>query len=381
MIRRVIYFLIVTLILGGLAGAIGFYAFDFKPKMLVKIITGTPRPPETVSAEAAITESWQPQIAAIGTLAATEGIDIAPQVGGVVQKVEFDSGQSVKKGQLLLVLNSDTEQADKRSLQAQLDNANVNLDRRDVLVSKGVAPRNDLDSLRTQTLTLQASIDRLQAQIEQKSIYAPWDGMIGLRNVSLGGYLPPGKSIAWLQKTDPIYVDFTVTEADLARVEPGMPVVAKFKAWPDATFTGKVTTRDTRVSDQSRMITVRAELANPDGRLLPGMYADVLVQSGAPQQVTTVPLTALTFSLYGDNVLVATPDADPAAAKLNPPQFKIERRFVKVGDVRDDRIQVISGIQPGDQVITGGQNKIDQGSKVVINNSIALKAPDANTLQ
>ena len=380
MIRRIFYFLLVTILFGGLAGAIAFYAFDFKPKMLATVILGSPRPPETVSAEAVRSETWQPQVSAIGTLTAVDGIDITPQVGGVVKDIKFDSGQDVKKGDLLVVLDTDTEVADMRSLEAQLANAETELKRKETLAANGISPRAALDTSRTLAETLRANIEKLKAQIAQKTIYAPWDGRLGLREISLGSYLAPGQKMVWLQKIDPIYADFTVTELDYARIAKGLPVATRFNAWPNEAFKGEIETIDPRTSGESRMITVRARIANPEGKLLPGMYADVLVDEGKPEQVVTVPQTALTFSLYGDNVLVVVP-ATKLDPKAKPEELAIERRFVKAGQVREGRVQILSGLQPGDQVVTAGQNKIDQGSKVVINNSIALKAQESTTIQ
>ncbi len=380
MIRRTIYFLLATIVLGGLAGGIAFYAFDFKPKFLAEVISGAPRPPVTVSAEKATTDSWQSQTGGIGSLTALEGIEVAPQVGGVVREITFDSGQDVKKGQLLLVLDTDTDQADLRSFEAQLANAKIDLARKQTLVQKGVAPRNDIDALKTQTETLSASIDKTKAMIAQKSIYAPWDGKLGLREVSLGSFVAPGQKLVWLQKTDPIYVDFTVTEADYSKVQPKQSVAAQFNAWPGEKFEGEIVTNSGRLSDASRLLTVRAKIANPDGKLLPGMYANVLVITGAPQQVTTVPQTAVLFSLYGDNVYVVVP-ATKIDPKAKAEELAVERRFIKVGDIRDGRVQIMDGLEAGAQVVTSGQNKIDQGTKIVINNSVALKAQNTGTLQ
>lgn len=380
MIRRIFYFLLVTIVLGGLAGAIGYYAFDFKPKMLATIIMGSPRPPETVSAEPARTDTWQPQIAGIGTLTAFEGIDITPQVGGVVKEINFESGQDVKKGQLLVKLDIATEEADMRSIASQLANAETELARKEALVAKGISPRAEIDNLRTTRDTLQASMDRLRAVVAQKFIYAPWDGRVGLREISIGSYLAPGQKIVWLQKIDPIYADFTVTEADYGRIRAGLKVTGSFSAYPDETFSGEIMTTDSRVSDTSRMITVRASFANPDRKLVPGMYANVLVDSGEPQKVVTVPQTAVTYSLYGDNVFVVVP-ATKVDPKAKPEELAIERRFVKAGSARDGRVEIMSGLAEGDKVVTAGHNKIDQGSKVVIDNSIALKLQDTSTIQ
>lgn len=380
MIRRIFYFLLVTVLLGGLAGGIAWYAFEFKPKMFATIILGSPRPPETVSAEAVRMDDWQPQVAGIGTLTAVDGINITPQVGGVVKEIKFDSGQNVKKGDLLVVLDTDTEVADMHSLEAQLANAETELTRKETLAAKGISPRAELDGLRTQVETFKASIERLKALIAQKNIYAPWDGRVGLRDISIGSYLAPGQKIVWLQKVDPIYADFAVTELDYARISKGLPVTARFNAWPDETFEGEIEFADSRTSSDSRMITMRAKIANPDGKLLPGMYADVLVDEGKPLQVMTVPQTAVTFSLYGDNVFVVVP-ATKVDPKAKAEELAIERRFVKAGQVRDGRVEIVSGLKMGDQVVTAGQNKIDQGSKVLINNSITLKAQDSTTIQ
>ena len=381
MIRRILYLLLSTVILGGLGGAIAFYAFDFKPKMLAEVILGAPVPPETVSAEAARTDTWQPQISGIGTLTAFQGIDITPQVGGIVTEVNFVSGEDLPKGKLLVKLDAQTEEADMRSILAELANTDMDLIRREALAAKGVVARTELDSLKTRKRVLEATLDRRRAEIAQKFIYAPWDGRVGLKDIALGSYLAPGQKIVWLQKIDPVYVDFTVPETDYGRIALGQKVTAIFNAYPGESFTGRIATTDARVSDTSRMITVRAEIANPDKKLVPGMYASVLIDAGATEQVITVPQTAVTFSLYGDNVFVVNTVKATDKDGKEIEERVIERRFVKTGPVREGRVAIESGLKPGDQVVTAGQNKIDQGSKVVIDNSIALKLRDTNTIQ
>lgn len=381
MIRRILYLLLVTVILGGLGGAIAFYAFQFKPKMLAEVIMGAPRPPETVSAEEARADRWQPRIEGIGTLTAFQGIEITPQVGGIVTGIGFESGQDVAKGTLLVKLDTATEEADMRSIAAELANTTSELARRESLAAKGVVARTELDTLSTRKRVLEATLDRRRAEVAQKFVYAPWDGRVGLKSVALGSYVAPGQSIVWLQKIDPIYADFTVTEADYGRISPGQKVTARFNAYPGEIFSGTIVTTDARVSDTNRMITVRAELANPDKTLVPGMYASVLVDAGEAEEVVTVPQTAVTFSLYGDNVFVVNAVKAKDKDGKDIEELVIERRFVKTGPVREGRVAIASGLKPGDKVVTAGQNKIDQGSKVVIDNSIALKPMDANTLQ
>ena len=380
MIRRTLYILLSTVILGGLGAGIYYWSHIGLPAVIADAVMNSPRPAETVSAEEARTDSWQPQISGIGTLTAFEGIDITPQVGGVVKEINFQSGQSVKKGTLLIKLDIATEEADMRSLTAQLINAETDLARKEALAKKGISPRSELDGLRTTRDTLQASIDRLRAVVAQKFIYAPWDGRVGLKDIALGSFLAPGQKIVWLQKIDPIYADFNVTEADYGRISEGQKITASFNAYPGKSFEGRIITTDARMSDTSRSIKVRAEIANADGKLVPGMYADVLVDSGVPVSVVTVPQTAVTFSLYGDNVFVVVP-ARKSDPKAKDEELAIERRFVKAGTIRGGRVAIESGLAPGDKVVTAGHNKIDQGSKVVIDNSVALKLQDSSTLQ
>ena len=381
MIRRILYFLLVTVLLGGLAGAIAFYAFDFKPKMLATVILGAPQPPQTISAEPARTDRWQPQIAGIGTVTAFQGIDITPKVGGVVTDVHFESGQDVKAGTLLVKLDTGTEEADIRSIEAELANTETELKRREGLVSKGVVAITELDSIKTKQRVLQATLDRRKAEFAQKFIYAPWDGRLGLRDIAVGSYIGPGQKIVWLQKIDPVFVDFSVTEADYARVKEGEKVTVTLNAYPDESFTGRIVTTDARLSETNRMVMVRAEIANADMKLVPGMYANVLVDVGAPETVVTVPQTAVTYSLYGDNIFVVNATKVKDKDGKDVEELIVERRFVKAGPVRDGRVSIVSGIKDGDQVVTAGQNKIDQGSKVVIDNSIALKLQDTSTIQ
>jgi membrane fusion protein (multidrug efflux system) len=185
--------------------------------------------------------------------------------------------------------------------------------------------------------------------------------------------------VVWMQSVDPIFADFTVTEADFGKIKIGQEVSAKVSTYPGEAFKGKVRTTDARVSESSRMVTVRAEMENPDGRLVPGMYADVTVTVGEPEPVVTIAQTAVTYSLYGDSVfaVIKAKNPDPNAKE---PDLEVERRFVKLGRVRDGRVNVIDGVKPGDQVVIAGQNKVDQGSKVRIDNSIALNLTvDRNT--
>ncbi|MGE3832252.1 MAG: efflux RND transporter periplasmic adaptor subunit, partial [Parvibaculaceae bacterium] len=268
MLRRIIYMFIVLLVLGGLGGAIAYYAFDFKPNMIATVIKAAPKPVETISAEDARTDSWEPQVSAIGTLTAVNGMEVAPQVGGVVKELFFDSGQLVKKGEKLIQLDTDTDEADLRNMKAQLTNAEEELARREKTFKSGYTAKADLQTAQALRDQLKASVERIEALIAQKSVYAPWDGKVGLRDIAVGKYVAPGQTIVWLQTVDPIYADFTITETEFGRVKIGQKVTAKFSAYPDQVFNGEVMTTDARMSAQSRTITVRAKIDNADGRLV-----------------------------------------------------------------------------------------------------------------
>src|SRR5262245_21708960 len=203
MLRRIIYFILVIVLLGGLGGAIAWYAFDFKPKMIAGFIMAAPKPVETISAEEARQDQWEPQVGAIGTLTAVNGIEIAPQVGGIVKELLFDSGDLVKKGQKLIQLDTDTEEADLKNFRVQLDNAQTDFDRREKVFNKGFASKSDLDNARMLRDRLNADVQRTEALIAQKSIYAPWDGRLGLRDVSVGKFVAAGQNVVWMQSVDP----------------------------------------------------------------------------------------------------------------------------------------------------------------------------------
>jgi membrane fusion protein (multidrug efflux system) len=380
MLRRIIYFFLVTVIFGGFAAAIAWYAFDFKPKMIAGIIMSSPPPVETISAEAAREDSWQPQILALGTLTAVNGIDVTPEVGGVIEELYFESGQKVKKGDKLVQLDTDTLEADLRNFEVQFGNAQTELERRKKIFDKGFAAKADLDAATMLRDRLQANIERTKAEIAQKSVYAPWDGTLGLRKIAVGKYVAAGDPLVWLQSVDPIYVDFTVTEVDFGRLKPGLQINATFTAYPNEQFRGEIATTDAKIDESSRMITVRGTLANPGARLVPGMYASVAVDAGDAQKVVTVAQTAVSYSLYGDSVFVLVAPKEKAGEGKDE-VFDIERRFVKVGPMRDGRIQIADGLKSGDRVVVAGQNKIDQGSKVRVDNSVALNAPADRSTQ
>jgi membrane fusion protein (multidrug efflux system) len=384
-VKRFLAFVFVLVLLCGLIGGISYFQFLVKPQM-IKTIIGNMKPPvSSVAVAQAQPESWIRRIPAIGTFKAVQGIDVAPQVGGVVQSIRFESGQEVAKGTLLVEIDSSTEQADLKSGMAQMKNADLALNRQQELISGGNTSRSSVDAAQATRDVAAASVDRAKAIIAQKTLMAPFPGRLGIRKVDVGQYVSPGTPLVTLTQLDPIFVDFPVPEQALSAVAAGQQVEAAVDGFPNDTFKGTIRSLDSRVSQDSRSATVRAEIRNPDKRLLPGMFASIAVLAGAPREVVTVPKTAVTFSLYGDSVYVVkpapkpdTPGAAQAAASdapLDPnADLVVERRFVRTGETRSERLEVLEGLKAGDTVVAQGQIKLMPDAHVKIDPNGGLPA-------
>lgn len=365
--RRAFALFFVFVLFAGLVGGLGYFQFVFKPQMIKGIISKMPQPTQTVSTIEARPERWEPRLPAIGTLRAVAGIDVAPQVGGVIKSLNFDRGQDVEKGATLAQLDDSVEQADLRSNLAALKVADTNLDRQKNLITGGNTARATLDQAQATRDTAAAAVERSKAIIAQKIILAPFSGRIGLRKGDIGQYVAPGASIANLQQLDPIYVDFPMPEQNLSAMKVGADVEIIVDAFPNKTFKGIIRAIDARVSSDTRNVLIRGEIPNPDKSLLPGMFANVSVAAGDTRDVVTIPRTGVSFSLYGDTIFVAKPAADAQMAS-------IERRVVKVGDAREDRVAILDGLRAGEKIVSEGQLKLQPGMNVRVDNSGALPA-------
>ncbi len=379
-LKRALAFILVLIVLGGLVGGLSYFQFVFKPQMVKQFIAGMKPPASAVAVARAETQSWTGQVRAIGTFKPVQGIDIAPQVGGIVQAIHFDSSQEVDKGAVLVEIDPSTERADLASGMAQMRNADLSLTRQKELVTGGNTSRATVDQAQATRDTAAATVDRARAIIAQKTLVAPFPGRLGIRKVDVGQYVSPGTPLVSLTQLDPIYVDFTVPEQTLASIRVGQKADIGVDGFADR-FAGAVTSVDSRVSQDSRSVVVRAQVANPDKKLLPGMFANVAVLSGDPRDVVTVPRTAVTFSLYGDSVLVVKPapapagsapvgaaqaaEAPSASLDLNA-DLVVEQRFVRMGDVRGDRVSILDGLKAGDTVVSEGQVKLMPGAHVTV---------------
>lgn len=379
MIKR---FLIALIIVGVFIGGLAWFKLFFMPKMIQEFLSSQVPPPAVITAEPTKTEEWVERLPAIGTLIPSQGVEVAAQVAGLVAEIGFESGQDVEKGTKLVQFDISVEQADLASAAAILKEADISFKRQADLLTKSVTSEANVDTARAKRDSAEASLDRIKALIGQKTILAPFSGRLGIRHVELGQYISPGLSMVTLQALDPVWVDFPMPEQNVGKLRVGQVLDLTVDAFPGHVFAGTVTSLDARVSQETRTLLVRGTLPNPDRTLLPGMFANVAVLSGEPQKLVTVPRTAVTYSLYGDSVYVLKPkEGQPAPAKPEDTVYAVERRFIKSGQVRGERVAITSGLTEGEQVVTGGQVKLTNGTLVRVDNSQALVPPAIRPLQ
>lgn len=369
--RMLIMLAVVVLIVLALGG---YKAFSIYQQIQM---FSAPRPPITVAAALAEERQWQERLPAVGSLKALQGVELSLEVEGIVKSLHFDSGQKVKAGQLLLQLNDDQESALLGTAQADLGLAKVDFGRGSQLVGDSAISRGEYDRLTAQYRRNQAVVDQLKASKTKKSISAPFSGTIGIRQVDVGEYLPSGTVIATLQDISSLYVDFSIPEQSLPKISLGQEVLISVAAFPDQTFKASISATNPKVDDATRNVLIRATLANPDSKLLPGMFANVQVLLPNPRNEVVVPQSAVTYTLYGNSVYVAAPKKAENGEAQNDAQGKpaliAERRFVTTGEHRDGLVVISKGLKAGEQVVTAGQLKLTQGADIAVSPDKTLK--------
>lgn len=368
MIRRMILMLVV---LGVVLG--GYFAFQsFKAKMIHQFLSTMANPPQTVSTVTATTQTWQPEVQAVGSLRAVNGATLSLEVGGVVDQIGFQSGDDVSAGQVLLQLRAEDDAAKLAALEASAALAQVVYDRDSRQLRSQAIAQAVVDTDNYNLKNARAQAEEQRAVLAKKTLRAPFAGHLGIRAVDLGQYLNPGTAVVTLQALDPLFVDFSVPQQALNQVTVGQMVTAKIDTFPDRTFQGKIVAVNPTVDTDSRNVQMRATLANPDHRLLPGMFATINIAAGAPQPHITLPQTAITYNPYGSTVyLVETAAAAGGQAQAGGQAPLIARQsFVTTGATRGDQVAVLTGVKPGDVVVSAGQIKLHNGTPVVINNTV-----------
>jgi membrane fusion protein (multidrug efflux system) len=297
---------------------------------------------------------------------AVHGVTVSADLPGIVERIDFESGQSVRAGDLLVELDTRQERAQLAALEAQRDLARVNYDRMQKLVNAGVISKMDYDQALAQQKATEANVAEIRATIERKTIRAPFSGVLGLRKINLGQYLPAGSAVVPLQSLTPIYVDFGVPQQSARQVRVGGGLRVTSEDIEGQVFMGRVTALDSVVDETTRNIQVQATLANPEGKLRPGMFVQVDVGVGASRTVITLPASAISYAPYGDSVFVITDLKDPKGKTYRG----VRQQFVKIEGSRGDQVAVISGVNPGDEVVTSGVFKLRNGAAVQVNNKV-----------
>jgi membrane fusion protein (multidrug efflux system) len=321
-------------------------------------------PPTAVTTTIVNKSQWQPTLETIGTVVAINGVTISTDLAGIVSKIAFDSGSEVKAGELLVQLNTDQEQAQLAQAEAQRDWTQITLTRNQDLLSKRTVSQSDFDSATAQFHQAQATVDQFKAVIARKTLHAPFAGIVGIRQVNLGQYLNTGDPVVTLQSFDPIYVNFSLPQQDLSQIRVGQAVEVVLDAYGDKVFAGKITAINSLVDQNSRNVQIQATLPNSETQLRPGMYAKLKVVLPETQQVVAIPSSSIHYAPYGDSVFVVS-DLKSEDGKT----YKgVKEQFVKLGQSKGDLTAIVSGLNPGDEIVTSGVFRLRSGGAVIVNN-------------
>lgn len=368
--RRMLIMFAVVLFIVLLLG--GYKAFSIYQQIQV---FAKPKPAVSVAVATATEQPWQQRLPSVGTLKALQGVNLSLEVAGTVKDVQFESGQKVKAGQPLVQLDSAVESALLETAQADLGLAQLDYGRGSQLVGSQAISKGEFDRLSAQLQKNKATVNQLKASLAKKHIVAPFSGTIGIRQVDVGDYLASGTVIATLQDLSSLYVDFYVPEQSVPKIALGLAVQVQVSAWPGQQFPGNISAINPKVENTTRNVLVRATLANPDGKLLPGMFTSLDVLLPDPTAQVVVPEGAITYTLYGNSVYAVAEkkaeDGTPEKDANGQPVLIAERRFVETGERRAGLVLVSKGLKAGEQVVSAGQLKLDNGTPIAI-------SPDKN---
>ncbi len=369
--RRMIIMLCGVFLLLGL-----IFAFNqFKMFMLKYFITGMGLPPATVSTMVVATSEWQPKLTSVGNVRAFRGVELSTEIGGLVLTVPIKSGQDVKEGELLIKLNDASDVAQLKSLKAMADLAKVINERDSQQLAIQAISKNVFDTSAADAKSKLAQVESQTALVAKKNLKAPFSGRVGIVSINPGQYVNSGDKLLTLQTLDPIFVDFNLPQNNAEQIQVGQEVVVTTDAFKDASFTGKITAVSPKVDTNTRNIQVEAKLANPDKKVLPGMFANVNIKVGEQVKLLTLPQTAVTYNPYGSTVFVAKPTGKKD--KQGKPVLEAQQVFVTTGATRGDQVAILKGIEEGATVVTSGQLKLKNGTPLLINNTVQpANSPD-----
>jgi membrane fusion protein, multidrug efflux system len=362
MAKRMIVMLTVTVLF---VAGLGFVKFRQIQTAIGQAASFQP-PPEAVTTIVAMQERWPSTMSAIGTMAAVQGVTVSADLPGIVEQIGFESGKGVREGEVLALLDTRQEQAQLAAVEAQRDLARVNFERMQGLLNERVVSQAEFDRAIAEQRQTEARVGEIRAAIARKTIRAPFSGILGIRRVNLGQYLSGGDAVVMLQSLDPIYVNFGVPQQAAGQVRVGRSVRLTTDDLTGAEFGGRVTAVDSTVDEATRNVQVQATLANPGGKLRPGMFVQTEVLLGGSSAVVSLPGSAISYAPYGDSVFIVTD-----LKGENGQSYKgVRQQFVKVGGARGDQIAVVTGVKAGDEVVTSGVFKLRNGAAVLVNNKV-----------
>jgi len=362
MAKRMFVMLTVTLLF---VAGLGFVKFKQIQTAIAQGAAFQP-PPEAVTTIVAGQERWPSTLNAIGTMAAVRGVTVSADLAGIVEDILFESGDIVREGQVLVVLDTRQEQAQMAAAEAQRVLARLNFNRMQELLDQRVVSKAEFDSATAESRQAEARVGEIRAAIERKTIRAPFPGTLGIRQINKGQYLAGGDPVVPLQSLNPIYVNFGVPQQAIGQVRVGRTVRVTTEQVANAAFEGRISAIDSVVDQTTRNIQVQATLANPSGTLRPGMFVQTEMPLGAEQRVVALPASAISYAPYGDSVFVVADLKDDKGHTYRG----VRQQFVKLGPARGDQVAVVSGVNAGDEVVTSGVFKLRNGAAVLVNNKV-----------
>jgi len=359
--RMIVMLTVTTLFVAGL----GFVKFRQIQTAVAQGAAFQP-PPDAVTTIVARQEEWPSTLSAIGTVAAVQGVTVSADLPGTVERIAFDSGTSVREGEVLALLDTRQEQAQLAAAEAQRELARLNFDRMQGLLNERVISRAEFERATAEHRQADARVGEIRAAIERKTIRAPFSGVLGIRHVNLGQYMSGGDEVVTLQSLNPIYVNFGVPQQSAGQMRVGRKVRITMDDQAGAELTGHVTAIDSIVDEATRNIQVQATLANPAGKLRPGMFVQAEAALGGGTTIVSLPASAISYAPYGDSVFVVT----DLKSENGTVYRGVRQQLVKLGSARGDQIAIVSGVKAGDEVVTSGVFRLRNGAAVLVNNKV-----------
>jgi len=357
---------IVLLLMAALIGGLGFIKYR-QVESAIAAGASFQMPPTSVTTVIAKRQTWPSTLSVIGTAAAVQGVTVGADLPGTVDKIHFESGQPVHEGDILVELDIRQERAQLANMEAQRDLARIQYGRAEQLSKAGVISKSDYDNAAAQQKATEAQVNDIKAAIARKTIHAPFSGVLGIRQISLGQYLAAGQAIVSLQSVDPIYVNFGVPQQDTSKMKIGHSLRVTNQDLPGMGFSGRISALDSVINEQTRNIQIQATLPNPGGKLRPGMFVQVELPVGQPRDVIPLPASAINYAPYGDSVFVVGDMKDEKSGKT---YRGVRQQMVKIEGSRGDQVAITSGLNPGDEVVSAGAFRLRNAAPVEVNNSV-----------